>query len=69
MFAGAGERIVLGDGSEIAGTILAPERGAIELGRQVRIYGAILASEVTEWHPSVSPEKDGAYLRGVGGQA
>jgi hypothetical protein len=47
VFAGEEGRVVLGDGSRFAGTILAPTREAVEVGEGARIRGAILAADLT----------------------
>lgn len=47
---GAAGRVALGRQVRFVGTLLAPEREAVELGDGVRIYGAILGGEVQS-HP------------------
>lgn len=46
VFSGEEGRVALGDGARFTGTIVAPERPAIEIGREVQIQGAILAARV-----------------------
>lgn len=55
VFPGTDGRIALGDGAEFAGTILAPERRAVELGREVRLRGAILAANVSAAESGQAP--------------
>jgi cysteine-rich repeat protein len=45
---GAAGRVAIAQGAHFSGTILAPEREAVELGSGARIYGAILAGEVKQ---------------------
>lgn len=53
VFGGEEGRVSIGDGSRFIGTVVAPERPAIEIGRAVHIEGAVLAAQV-------APPGDGA---------
>ena len=46
VFSGEEGRVALGDRSSFVGTIVAPERPAIEIGQSVRIQGAVLTAQV-----------------------